>query len=196
MRDLPQVIAEAPSNWRTIDLAAPTLATAAGAEMTQWTAAGAGGAVLVTGCVATPIPGWVEDMRPNVEARTVALAGKATSAITNRPMDARPAGELFQMRAASDLDGPILATARTFLGFDESRVFTCFATCAGDDACTRTIAEARLTGSLAPPRPGLGLRAVTWGVHHPRGTATGGGVAIAILAVLAVVLRRRPRFSD
>jgi hypothetical protein len=141
-------------------------------------------------------------MRPAVEARTAALAGASAGKITGVPIDVRPDRDgLFVLRAASDLGGPVIGTARTFLGFDESRVFTCFATCSDravrggrqHDACAQAVAGARLEGSRPPPRPGLGLRSVTWAVHHPRPAGLGAVVVVLLAGILAVATRRRPR---
>jgi hypothetical protein len=198
----PAVVADPPPGWQPAEITPPKIAESAGAELTGWRAASGGrGAALVTGCVGTPIPGWVEDMRPSVEARTVALAGAVAERITGFPMDARADADAFVLRAASDLGGPPLGLARTFIGFDAERVYTCFATCAGRRAekegggvgCEAAIAKARLEGSAAPPSPGLALRGVTWAVHHPRPTALGGALVVVTAGVLAVASRRRPR---
>jgi hypothetical protein len=202
---IPHVTAEPPSGWVAAEIASPKIAESAGAVMIDWRAARSpeDSAAFVTGCVATPIPGWVEDMRPAIDARTTALAGASAAMITAAPIDMRADARetLFVLRAANDLGGPPIGSARTFLGFDESRVFTCFATCADrpragaprHDACARSVLTARLDGSSTPPRPGLGLRGVTWAVHHPRPTALGGGVIVLLAGILAIAARRRPR---
>lgn len=209
----PRVAVRTPAGWLTADIERPNIAESSGARFTQWEASrsAADGAALVTGCVATPIPGWVEDMRPAVEARTVALAGAAASKITGAPVDARSADDrTFELRAANDLAGPIVGRARTFVGFDESHVLTCFAACAaksgaslrqepppgrpaGPVECAAAISGARLEGALPPPSPGLALRAATWAVHHPRPTALGALGLAVMVGILAVALRRRPR---
>jgi hypothetical protein len=104
------------------------------------------------------------------------------------------------MRAASRLDGPALGIARTFVGFDDApRVLTCFAACATRrrdaeaPACEAAARAARLDGSVAPPKPGLALGAVTWAVHNPRPAAACGAVLVLALALLAIQTRRRPR---
>lgn len=197
----PRVAIDEGAGWRGAEIEAPTLAESSGARFIQWRASRSDDAALVVGCVATPIPGWVEDMRPAVEARAVALVGAVTSKLTNGPVDARPDedGDLA-LRAPGDLGGPLVGRARTFIGFDESRVLTCFATCAtpgGVDvtatSCSRAVAGARLEGGLSPPPPGLGLRAATWAVHHPRPVALGGGGLVVLLGLLAVAARHRPR---
>jgi hypothetical protein len=200
----PRVLAEPPAGWRPTDrVVRPRIAESAGARLLDWEATEPAGksAAFVRGCVATPIPGWVDDMAPAVEARGVALAGAVAEGITGRPMDARaePAPHLFALRAASHLAGPVLGHARTFLGFDDSRVFTCFAVCAREvaeaeaPACEASATEARLEGSAPPPSPGLGLRTATWAVHHPRPAALGAGLLVIGCSILAIALRRRPR---
>jgi hypothetical protein len=198
----PRVAAEPPHGWTATEIAKPKIAESSGAHFTSWEALADGKheAVLVTGCLATPIPGWVEDMRPAVEGRTVAFAGASTSMITGAPTDARAAQDgLLDLRAANNLAGPVIGRARTFVGFDESSVFTCFAACgtktreALHSDCERAVIEARLEGSHPPPPPGVALRGATWAVHHPRPVALGGAALVVVLGVLAVVVRRRPR---
>lgn len=203
---LPYVAAEPPPGWLPAEIAAPRIAESAGAELTSFRASHPANdvAALVSGCVGTPIPGWVEEMRPAVEGRTTALAGAAAERITGVPMDARPDGNGgFSLRPASDLQGRPIGTARTFIGFDAARVFTCFVTCAAKSpakaedeplGCEHRVEEATLDGSMPPPRPGLALRGVTWAVHNPRQAALGGGVLVVAAGVLAIITRRRPRW--
>jgi hypothetical protein len=141
-------------------------------------------------------------MRPAVEARTVALAGAVAAKIVGAPADVRPDEHGgFALRLAADLGGPTIGRARTFIGFDASRVFTCFATCArrpgdlaqGPAECEQSAVEATLDGSEAAPPPGLALGAATWAVHHTRPVVLMGGGLVVVLGCLAVVLRRRPR---
>lgn len=199
----PRVAVDPPAGWVATEIQKPPIASSTGALLTTWTAhrSVAGDAAIVSGCVATPIGmGWVEDMRPAVEGRTIALAGASASKITGAPVDAR-SGEagVFALRATSDLAGPVIGHARTFVGFDDGRVLTCFATCASTagpgprEACDRSIIEARLEGSRSPPAPGLALRGATWAVHHPRPTAHGAFGLVVLLGVIAVASRRRPR---
>ncbi len=198
----PRVAVDPPAGWVATDIEKPPIAGSTGALLTTWSAhrSAAGDVAIVSGCVATPIGmGWVEDMRPAVEGRTIALAGASASKITGAPVDARP-GEagVFALRATSDLAGPVIGNARTFIGFADGRVFTCFATCAstagsGPRECERSVIEARLEGSRSPPAPGLALRGATWAVHHPRPTALGAFGLVVLLGVVAVASRRRPR---
>src|SRR5262249_2455952 len=134
-----------------------------GAELTSFRgnhtkmpeAASLGQDALVSGCVATPIPGWVEDMRAPVDARAIALAGAVAAKITRAPMDARPDGANgFDLRKASDLGGTPIGTARTFIGFDSSRVFTCFVVCATEIPSPSPPAGERAVAE----RPDLGCR--------------------------------------
>ncbi len=178
----PSVAAEPPAGWLTAELARPPFASGSTAAVTQWTAWRApagGGEALLLACVATPVPGWVEDMRPAVEARVKGLAGASAD---------RLAG------------GDAAAHTRTFVGWTAGDVVTCFATCAapkatahGARACDASVDAARFEGSAAPPSPGLALGALTWAVHHPATTVLWGGVFVFLLAVVAVLTRRRPR---
>ena len=82
----PRVAVDPPAGWVATELEKPKIAEGSGAVITGWTAhrSVAGDAAVVSGCVATPIPGWVEDMRPAVEGRTVALAGAPTRQASSR----------------------------------------------------------------------------------------------------------------
>ncbi len=188
-----------PADWTSAEVARPPLTSATDARITQWEARSpTGGATTeVRACVATPIPGWVEDMRPAIEARTVAFAGATAERVVGAQMDAREEKDVFLLRRASDLGGPVVGTARTFLGFDEGHVFTCVAVCASPAeatrACDATVAAARLEGSSPPPAPGIGLGAITWAVHHPRSVAAAAAGFIVLMAILALWRRRRPR---
>lgn len=197
----PAVEAEPPPGWTAAaDLAPPPLGDGVRATVTQWSAArGPHGATWVTGCVAAPVPGWVEDMRPAVEARTLALAGATAGRVAGVPVDARPGADGAWSLVPAGSAAPVaLGAARTFVGFDAERVFTCFALCATPpDApvapeCDR-VATARLAGGGAPPPPGLVLGAAAWAVHHPR-IAGGALAALAVTAgLLALATRPRPR---
>ena len=178
----PSVAAEPPPGWTATEISRPALAGGSGATLTQWTARrSSAGEVLLLGCVATPVPGWVEDMRGPVEARTASLAASSADRIAGAKVDA----------------------SRTFLGWNGGDVVTCFATCASPvgptgpeptaSACVPSVAAARLTGGTAPPPAGCGLAAVSWAVHHPSNTMLAGGLVTLFVAALAVVWRRRPR---
>lgn len=164
--------------------------------------------MLVSACVATPIPGWVEDMRPPITARAHAFTAKLAERATDAPVALRGRGsddELEDVVAVAG-DGASLGTARTWVGFehdgDTARVLTCGATCtrAGHGApsaslaCEPLVRSARLVGDAPPPRPGPALAAIAWAVHHPTPTAVGGGALASVALVLAVALRRRARF--
>src|SRR4051812_4300536 len=102
------VVAQPPAGWLATEVAAPKIAESSGAELTSFRATRPAddSAVFASGCVATPIPGWVDDMRPAIEGRTTALAGAVAERIIGAPVDARGDGRGgFVLRAASDLDG-------------------------------------------------------------------------------------------
>lgn len=192
----PRVVAPIPAGFQAVEIDRPKVAESAGARIVSWESHRDPDGTLVSGCVATPIPGWVEDMRPNIEGRTVALAGAATEKIVGQSIDARPDGNgFFALRLASRLDDPPLGRARTFLGFSKDDVLTCFATCVGT-SCEASVAAASLEGSLPPPKPGLVLGSVEWAVHHPRDSAGYGAGFVVFAAVLAVVTRRKPRTGE
>lgn len=198
----PDLVAEAPAAWAAAEIERPPLSPSSGAAWTTWRAARAAddGAAMVAACVAAPVPGWVEDMRPPFVARTVALAGATAGRIAGAPVEARGDGERLALHLVGRDGGPVGA-ARTFLGFDDANAVTCFVVCAARHAepnaapaaCNEVVMRARLDGGAAPPRPGIALGAVTWAVHHPRPTALGLGAAAVLAGVIAVAARRKPR---
>lgn len=198
----PAVVAQPPPGWVVAAVPRPPLGDAADAHFTSFTAwrSPDGAQGLVHACVAAPIPGWVEDMRPPLEARGIALAGSTAERIAGIPVEARPEGSLLVLRAAGGAPEPIGA-ARTALGFaDDGRVVTCLAACArtdgrspGSDDCRTQIAAVRFAPGSPPPPPGLVLGAVTSAVHHPREAAAAAGALITAAAVLAIATRRKPR---
>jgi hypothetical protein len=183
--------------WPSANVPPPKITGSAGAELTQFAAFRNAASTLTFGCVATPIPGWVEDMRPPVEGRTVALAGASAALAAGHPIDARPNGRGgFDLRDVRELgaDPPPIGNAKTFLGFDAHRVHTCFATCIGAD-CASAVDAAHLEGSAEPPHPGLALASATWAVHHTRPFATAAAVTLVLLGAALVVTRRKPRYA-
>jgi len=172
---------------------------------TQWSAARLPGAkpTLLLGCMATPIPGWVEDMRPTVDARTLTLLDASAERVAGAPIEARATSGHWELRTVgAPPDAAPVGIGRTFVGFGERDVITCFAACVvskgnADTATTRScdasVVAAHLDGDHAPPPAGLVLGALTWGVHHPAAALGWGGVATFALGVLAVASRRRPR---
>lgn len=212
---LPAVAADAPPRWieASTEVAQPTLGNGSGATFSQWFVLRSPGAdeTLLVGCVTTPIPGWAPDMRPAVDARTVALMNASTERVVGVPIEARDATGHFSLRpVGAPEDAAHVGIGRTFVGFGEHAVVTCFATCTtkrgattggarGDGkpgwsrACDASVVRAHLEGSQAPPPPGLVVGAVTWAVHHPSTSVAWGGVVVFAVGTLAVALRRRPR---
>jgi hypothetical protein len=200
---------EPTSAWieASADVAAPPIGGGSDASFTQWAArrSPTTGETLLLGCVATPIPGWVEDMRLAVDTRTVGLMNASAARVTGVPVEARDATGHFSLRPVGAPEGAArLGIARTFVGWNEHEVVTCFAVCATrldaaapaaarPGACDRAVLTARLDGSRPPPPAGLALGTVTWAVHHPSTTIRWGAVVVLTLGAAAVVSRRRPR---
>lgn len=197
----PFVAAEAPSAWVAAEIARPPLAESSGASWDSWKAwrSPAKDASLVTACVAAPVPGWVEDMRPAFASRGVSLAGATAAQIVGFGVETfdepDAAGQWLSFRATGG--GPTVGRTRTFLGFGGTNAHSCFVVCAGPngapEACNEVVVQARLVGGDAPPAPGIALRSVTWAVHHPSETASSFAAATLAAAVLAVITRRKPR---
>ncbi len=176
-----------------------------GSVFTQWKASRSevSKQVLLLGCVATPIPGWVDDMRPVTEARTIALLNASSERVAGVPVETRGVADHFVLRAVGAPEGAsFVGTGRTFVGFDDHDVVTCFAACVvrrgtlettAPRACDASVLAAHLEGDRRPPPSGIVLGALTWGVHHPSTAVTWGGVLAFALGVVAVASRRRPR---
>lgn len=206
----PSVATEPPPGFSeaTAVVAQPSIGgrdSPSGSIFTQWNAwrAPTTKETLLLGCVATPVPGWVEDMRPTVEARTLSVLDASAERVVGAPIEARALAGHFALRTVGAPEGAAsVGIGRAFVGFGEREVVTCFAACVvpKNDAdattarsCDASVLSAQLKGDREPPRPGIVLGALTWAVHHPGTAVTWGGIAAFALGVVAVASRRRPR---
>jgi hypothetical protein len=203
----PSVATELPPGWveAAADVPRPPIGTGSGSAFTQWQAwrAPQTRETLLLGCVATPIPGWVDDMRPSVDARTVSVMNASVERVVGVPVETRDMSGHFVLRPVGSPEGsPWVGIGRTFVGWDEHHVLTCFASCAtpehGNRAdvrriCDPSVLAARLDGAMPPPPPGVALGAVTWAVHHPGTSVRWGAVLVFALGVISVASRRKPR---
>lgn len=189
------------------EVAAPPLTGAAGAEIRDTVALRVDGALVLGACVVTPLPGWVEDMRPPVTARAHAWTAKLAERIVGAPVDvrdvdARGVGGVHAVAGS----GERLGSARVMVGFEagtEPRVLTCGVACArrvdaaapeaGSRTCEGIVRASHLEGDTPPPPPGAALRGVAWAVHHPSSTTLAAGAFGALGLLALVALRRRPR---
>jgi hypothetical protein len=207
---VPSVATEPPPGFidAATDVAQPPIGgrdSPSGSVFTQWDASRSPTTkqTLLLGCVATPIPGWVEDMRPTVDARTISLMNASAERVVGVPVETRGVAGHFSLRPVGAPEGAaFVGIGRTFVGFGEHDVVTCFAAClvpkAAADAiapraCDGSVLAARLEGDRAPPPSGIVLGALTWAVHHPGTAVTWGAVLTFALGVIAVASRRRPR---
>lgn len=203
----PSVAAELPPGWieAAPEVSRPPIGTGSGSVFTQWQAwrAPRTSETLLLGCVATPIPGWVDDMRPSVDARTVALMNASVERVVGVPVETRDMAGHFALRPVGAPEGaPWVGVGRTFVGWDPQNVVTCFSACATPKRdnvadvrriCDPSVLGARLEGGTPPPPSGLTLGAVTWAVHHPSTSVRWGAALVFALGVIAVASRRRPR---
>lgn len=214
----PSVVVTPPEGWVAASIEAPKLAEGSHASFTEFRSwhSPDGLDVLAEGCVATPIPGWVEDMRDAVTSRTVGLVLTTANQISSEPLTVDLGVRPFRILALDDKNGANEAAGRanhadrgraqTFLGFSGSseaspRVFTCFSMCVrptgaegeAASACATRVAESRLEGSGEPPPPGIFLGTASWAVRHPADVFYGAVGAVALASVWAVAGRRKPR---
>lgn len=163
-----------------------------GSRVASWRVRGGAGFEVLDGCVATAIPGWVEDMRPAAMGRTRGLLVVTAERIAGGPLEVTDVeGHVRFARA-----GKTVGRGRTFLGFAEREAFGCFVLCqpaADVDPCRAIVAGATLEGSAEPPPAGLALRGATWAVHHARLAVLAMALTAALLGAFAVVTRRKPR---
>jgi hypothetical protein len=203
----PSVATELPPGWveAAAEVPRPPIGTGSGSTFTQWQAWRSPDTreTLLLGCVATPIPGWVDDMRPSVDARTVSVMNAAVERVVGVPVETRDLGGHFALRPVGAPEGaPFVGIGRTFVGWDDRNVLTCFASCATPNQdnhadvrriCDRHVLAARLDGARPPPPSGLALGAVTWAVHHPATSVRWGAALVFALGVVTVASRRKPR---
>ncbi|MCL2778534.1 MAG: hypothetical protein FWD73_11065 [Polyangiaceae bacterium] len=200
-----------PPSWVATEIAQPALPGAGGSSFSSWVAQRSedGQHTLVAGCVATPIPGWVEPMRRPAMARTTGLILATAERIVASPVVVTSdTGNVLELTVAGSPAGTrASAYARRFIAFGDSaandnehKIFTCYFVCgskAADakplDACAEIAARAELRGGALPPAPGLALSTIAWLVHHARQTVLGGGAVVATAGLLAIVTRRKPR---
>lgn len=77
------------------------------------------------------------------------------------------------------------------LGFGgDGAAYGCFVACKDERGSRCDAIDARLEGGVAPPDPSLPLRGLGAAVTHPRPTAA--GLALALVALGAVAIARRP----
>lgn len=179
----------------------PVASGGSGSAFTQWSAKRSPSAseTLLLGCVATPIPGWVEEMRATVNRRTVALTSASAERLIGGPVEVHNQNDYLSLRRTDAPAGtPHAALARTFVGFTDHQVSTCFALCGSPDArpsraCDALVLGAQLEGSMRPPPPGVFLGALQWAVQHPSPALASGGALVLAASAIAVAFRRKPR---
>jgi hypothetical protein len=205
----PSVAAELPPGFVEVaaEVPRPPIGAGSGSSFTQWQAWRSPGSsdTLLLGCVATPIPGWVEDMRPSVDARTVSVMNASVERIVGVPVETRDMPGHLAFRPVGSPEGTAwVGLGRTFVGWDAHDVMTCFAACARPEPdenkradhrriCDASVLGSHLEASLPPPPPGVVLGAVTWAVHHPTTSVRWGAALVFALGVVTVASRRRPR---
>ncbi len=185
-----------PDGWTSGTLPAPDLAQAPQLTLEQWSSASHDGVVgLAWGCVRGDVSQWSDDASELAQGKLVELAQGtlARMGVTQGlHVVARPADATI-LEQTLESDGTPTARARALLAFtrDPGQAHACIVVCADTTGCDRAVTDASLHGELvAPPRPGLGLRALSAAVHHPH--AALGVLLGAVLLAAALAIATRP----
>lgn len=200
---IPAVALEPPPAWVRTDVERVPLTEGSGAGIVQWDGwrDPDGDRTLLAGCVQTPIPGWVEDLRPSVVSRARGVALAASERLAGRTVLTEGDGASTALTDAAS--HATIGALATFLAFPASpstpAVVTCFATCvtrrerATDGACAAAVASAVVVDGGPPPDPGLALGAASWATHHARAVGLGALTLVLVGGFLGIVTRSKPR---
>lgn len=201
--NVPTVALEPPPAWVRAEVDRVPLAEGSGATITQWDAwrSDDGASTLLAGCVQTPIPGWVEDLRPSVVSRARGVALAASERLAGRTV--LPEGDGASVQLLDATSRATIGSLASFLTFPRGpsapAVATCFATCVdrherlGDRACAGAVASAVIVDGGPPPAPGLTLGAASWATHHGRVVVLGALLMVLTGGFLGIVTRSKPR---
>jgi hypothetical protein len=193
-----------PSGWHTAKLPPPLLGDGSPVTLDHWEAYGAPDGetgTAVSACFGVSLGQWADEATPIADER-LDSAAIGTAVRIDPSLALHFVGESRQgavrERVLAEHDSPEHgAMAKTFLGFEEqdgrSRLEACFVLCASRaSACADAIDHLPAPeGFVPPPPPGLLLRSVVFGVHHPRGIATSAVVIFVVLSLVAIHTRPR-----
>jgi hypothetical protein len=154
------------------------------------------------GCFGVDLGTWTDEATPLALERlsasmgAVALRLDGTSELHLAATE--HAGAVVEQAFVRVAAPPGPTVARTFLGFagpgDSPHLRGCFALCAPTTgACEGSLSSASATDFVAPPPASFPVRALVFGVHHPRGVAMGSVGLFVLLGVVAVWTRPRSR---
>jgi hypothetical protein len=181
-----------PAGYAAGDLAPPDFSQSPRLSLEQWHGArdASGQIVLAWGCTAADASSWSPDATELAQGKLAELASSTAARMRDRatPMHVVATADEGRTRSLA-ADGTETGVARTFIAFTSGRAHGCFVTCT-TAACEKSVADARVEGALvAPPSPGIGLRALGLAVHHPRGALGVLGAILVGAAVLAIATR-------
>jgi hypothetical protein len=199
------VVFAPPPTWARVDLPPPALREGSDLAVDRWDAWGApddGPGRAVSGCVGVDLGTWTDEATPFALDRLTATVGAIAARLDagaelHLARTERTEAVVAQTFAGvTDTQGP--PVARTFLGFtgpsDHPHLRGCFALCApATPACEQALATATTSEFVAPPPATAPLRAVVFGVHHPRAVALSGVTLFLLLGVVGVLTRPRSR---
>lgn len=206
-----RILVTLPEGWMAVPLPPPDVSQTPEVSVLDWHAWAPPGklegeqARLVTACFGGETHAWTDEVEPMVLDRLRAVVS-STALRLDGVGGLRVASMHRTGRVTTEwLDGSGEAesrlAARTFLGFADSgdpaagHLVGCFALCIADlHGCRTSVERATVEGTFVDaPHPTLSVRALVAMVHHP--TATFGSLALlcALVGILAVVTRKRPR---
>ncbi len=199
------VVFAPPPTWLPDDLSPPTLREGSDLTLDRWNAWRAPDDApghAVSGCIGVDLGTWTDEATALALDRLTAITGAVATRLD-------PTAELHLARTertdtvvaqtfVGGADGQGPPVGRTFLGFtgprDHPHLRGCFALCApATPACEEALAAATTSAFVVPPETSAPLRAVVFGVHHPRAVAVGAVTLFLLLGVVGVWTRPRPR---
>jgi hypothetical protein len=183
----PELLVNGPPGFtRDGDLAPIDLSQTPQLTLEQWGSArdGSGKTTIAWACIGTDVSTWNADVTELANQKLAELASGTAARMHGSATPMHVVSTMDRARTLQADEGA--AHARTFLVFSESRAHGCFVACA-DDANV----DARIVGDAREPPPaGVGLRALSYAVHHPRVAA--GALAATILFAAALAIATRP----
>ena len=199
------VVFAPPSAWLRADIPPPALRESLDVAIDRWDAWRApddGPGRAASACFGVDLGTWTDEATPfaldRLAAMTAAIATRLDATAELHLSRTDCADAVVAQAFVGGVDPHATPVARTFLGFtgprDHPHLRACFVLCAPTTpACEVAIAATTTSGFVAAPEASAPVRAVVFGVHHPRAVAAGGVTLFLLLGVVGVWTRPRPR---